>query len=75
MQETQLRCLGQEDLLEKKMATCSSILTWRIPCTEKCDELQSRGLQRIRYNLATIMSTHTHTHTTYYYINWVLAIY
>ena len=37
MQETQemrVRCLGQEDPLEEGMATCSSILAWRIPWTE-----------------------------------------
>ena len=31
MQETQVQALGREDLLEKEMATHSSILTWRIP--------------------------------------------
>ena len=35
MQETQIRCLGQEDPLEKGMATHSSILAWRIPWTEE----------------------------------------
>ena len=35
MQETQIRSLGQEDPLEKGMATHSSILAWRIPWTEK----------------------------------------
>ena len=39
------RDLGQEDLLEKGMATHSSILAWRIPWTEEPDELQSKGLQ------------------------------
>ena len=34
MQETQVRSLGQEDPLEKGMATHSSILAWRIPWTE-----------------------------------------
>ena len=34
MQETQVRSLGQEDLLEKKMATHSSILAWKIPWME-----------------------------------------
>ena len=34
MQETQVRSLGWEDLLEKGVAACSSILTWRIPWTE-----------------------------------------
>ena len=35
LQETQLPSLGQEDALEKEMATHSSILAWRIPCTEE----------------------------------------
>ena len=35
MQETQVRSLGQEDPLEKKVATHSSILAWEIPWTEK----------------------------------------
>ena len=35
MQETRVRSLGQEDLLEKEMATVSSILAWRIPWTEE----------------------------------------
>ena len=45
MQETQNRSLGQEDPLEKEMATRSSILAWRIPWTEKPGGLQSMGLQ------------------------------
>ena len=35
MQETRVQSLGQEDLLEKEMATHSSILAWRIPWTEE----------------------------------------
>ena len=35
MQETQIRSLGWEDPLEKRMATLSSILAWRIPWTEE----------------------------------------
>ena len=42
--------LGQEDLLEKGMATHSSILAWRIPWTEEPAGLQSMGLQRVRCN-------------------------
>ena len=45
--------LGQEDPLEKGMATHSSILTWRIPWTEEPGGLQSTGLQRVRHNSAT----------------------
>jgi len=43
MQETWVRFLGQEDPLEKKMATHSSILAWRIPWTEELGGLQSMG--------------------------------
>ena len=50
MQETQVQPLGQEDPLEKRMATQSSILAWRIPWTEEPDRLQSRGLQRVRHD-------------------------
>ena len=35
MQETWVRSLGREDPLEKEMATHSSILAWKIPCTEE----------------------------------------
>ena len=35
MQDTRVQSLGQEDLLEKGVATHSSILAWRIPCTEE----------------------------------------
>ena len=45
MQETWVRFLGQEDPLEKEMATHSSILAWRIPWTEEPDRLQSSGSQ------------------------------
>ena len=44
-QETRLQSLGQEGPLEKRMATHSSILAWRIPCTEEPGGLQSLGLQ------------------------------
>ena len=39
MQETQVRSLGWEDPLEKGMATHSSVLAWRIPCTEESGEV------------------------------------
>ena len=45
--------LGQEDPMEKGMATHSSILTWRIPWTEEPGGLPSTGLQRVRHNSAT----------------------
>ena len=46
MQDTWIQSLGQEDPLEKEMATHSSILAWEIPWTEKPGELQSIGLQK-----------------------------
>ena len=46
MQETQVRSLGQEDPLEKGMATHFSIVAWRIPRTEEPGELQSMGVQK-----------------------------
>ena len=48
MQETQVQSLGQEGPLEKRMATHSSILAWRIPCREEPVGLQSMGSQRVR---------------------------
>jgi len=42
--------LGQKDLLEKGIATHSSILAWKTPWTEKPGGLQSTGLQRVRYH-------------------------
>ena len=53
MQETQLRSLGQEDPLDKGMATHSSILAWRIPGTEEPGGPQSTGLQRVGHDLVT----------------------
>ena len=50
MQETQVRFLGQEDPLEKEMATHSSILAWKIPWTEEPGRLQSMGLQRVGHD-------------------------
>ena len=45
VQETEVQSLGQEDPMEKEMATHSSILAWRIPWTEEPGRLQSTGLQ------------------------------
>ena len=50
MQEIRVQSLGQEDLLEKEMATHSSIPVWRIPWTEEPGRLQSIGLQRVGHN-------------------------
>ena len=50
MRETWVQSLGGEDLLEKEMATHSSILAWRIPWMEEPGSLQSMGLQRVRHD-------------------------
>ena len=50
MQETQVQSLGQEDPLEKEMATHSSILAWKIPWTEEPSRLQSMGSQRVGHD-------------------------
>ena len=63
MQETWFRFLGQEELLEKGMATYSSILVWRIPWTIGlwgCKELDMTEQQTQTYKR---VHTHTHTHT------------
>ena len=46
MQETRVQSLGQEDHLEKEMATHSSNLAWKIPWMEEPDGLQSMGSQK-----------------------------
>ena len=51
-QETWVPSLGQEDPLEKGMATHSSVLAWRIPCTEESGRLQSMGC-RVRHSWVT----------------------
>ena len=50
MQETQVKSVGQEDPLEKEMATHSSTLGWKIPWTEEPSRLQSMGSQRVGHN-------------------------
>ena len=57
-QEMQVGSLSQEYALEKEMATCSSILAWKIPGTEEPGRLQSMGSQS-----QTQPSDEVHTHT------------
>ena len=52
-QATPVRSLGQEDHLQKGMATHSRVLAWRIPWTEEPGWLQSMGSQRVRHDWAT----------------------
>ena len=62
MQETWVWSLGQVDPLEKGRATHSSLLVWRILCSEEADGLQSMGSQRVGYDWAantfTLILTH-----------------
>ena len=57
MRETRVLSLGLEDPLEKKMATHSSILAWRIPWMEEPGRLQSTVLQRVGHDWATSLHT------------------
>ena len=60
MHEMRVPSLGWEEPLEKEMATCSSILAWKILRTEEPGGLQSMGSQRIRHDRE---HTHACTHT------------
>ena len=66
MQETWVRSLGQEDPLEKGIATHSSTLAWKIPWTEEADGLQSMGSQRVGQDWATSLSLSFHCPGTGY---------
>ena len=58
MRKTWVQSLGWEDLLEKGMATHSSILAWRIPWIEEPGELQSMESQRVGHDWAANITTH-----------------
>ena len=65
MRETRVQSLGWEDLLEKEMATHSSVLAWKIPWTEEPGyRLQSMGSQsRIRlsdFTFTPLQGTRSH---------------
>ena len=49
-QEMRVQSMGQEDPLEEEMATCSSILAWKIQWTEEPGGLQSMGSQRVTHD-------------------------
>ena len=57
MQETEVQSLGQEDPLEKGIATHCSFLAWRIPQTEEPGGQQSNGLQRVGHNWSNLAHT------------------
>ena len=50
MRETPILSLGQEDPLEKEMATQSSFLAWKIPWTEELGRLHTMGSQRVGHD-------------------------
>ena len=54
--ETRVQSLGEEDLLEKEMATHSSILAWKIPWMKEPSRLLSMGSQRVGHNWAASLS-------------------
>ena len=56
MWEIWVQYLGWEDLLEKEMATHSSILAWKIPWMEEPGRLQSMGSQRVRHDWVTLLT-------------------
>ena len=53
MQEMQVWSLGQEEPLEKEMASHSSVLAWEIPWTEEPGGLQSTGSKTVWHNWVT----------------------
>ena len=57
-----------KDPLEKVMATHSSILAWRIQCTEKPGGLQSMGSQRVRHDWSDLACAHAYTHICNMYL-------
>ena len=61
--KTWVRSLGQEDPLEEAMATHSTILAWRIPCTEEPGGLHSMGLQRVSHDWSDLACMHIDTLT------------
>ena len=60
VQEMQVKSLGQEDPLEKEMATHSSILACKISWTEELGGLQSMGLQKSQILLKRLKITNMH---------------
>ena len=70
MQETSVRSLGQEDPLEKGMATHCSIFAWRIPWREEPGGLQFVGSQRVGHDWATNTAS-----ATVYNVNPNLPVY
>ena len=81
MQETKLQSLGWEDILEKRKATHSSILAWRMPWTEEPAGLQTMGSQK-ELDTTEQISTHiallkfSRCFSVYYFntVIWILLL-
>ena len=75
MEETHVWSLGWEDILEKGMATHSSILAWRIPWTEDPGGLQSMGSQKVGHDWIALAYTDTgiiyNIYNTFIYLNYI----
>ena len=72
MQEPQVRSLDQEGALEEGMATHSSILAWRSPCTEEAGGLQSIGSQRVGHDWSDL-AQHLSTLGRYCISLWIVV--
>ena len=60
MREAHVQSLGQEDRLEKEMATHSSTLAWKTPWMEEPGRLQSMGSQRVGHDFTFTFQFHPH---------------
>ena len=74
IQERLVQSLGKKNPLEKKMATHSSILTWKIPWTEESGGLQSMGLQRVKHNYTTEHNNEFMANLYRFKVLWLIGI-
>ena len=73
MRETWVWSLGWEDPIQKRTATHSSILVWRIPWTAKVGRLRSMGLQRVGHNWVTFTDhwyVYVYMYAYIFWLNW-----
>ena len=73
MWETRVRSPGQEDPLEKEMATHSSSLAWKIPRMEEPGRLQSMGSQRVRHDVKSSGKSESFTSSPPTWISFISA--
>ena len=70
MRKTRVQSLGWEDLLEKEMATHSSILGWKIPWMEEPGRLQSMWSQRVGHDWATSLNIYWNSAFKWEYLSF-----